>query len=109
MIDVVFLLLVFFMLAARFGSDTGLSLTLAGGNSGAYSGPPRVIDVLPEGQRLNGVALDEDALRATLADLTASPDDLIILRSRDDAVLQRLVDLVATLEAAGYTRFAILE
>ena len=53
MIDVVFLLLVFFMLASRFGSDALVPLSL-GGSGDTYSGPPRLIDVLPEGQRLNG-------------------------------------------------------
>ncbi|MEM1079345.1 MAG: biopolymer transporter ExbD [Pseudomonadota bacterium] len=109
MIDVVFLLLVFFMLAARFGTDMSLSLAMGGGGSGTYSGPPRIIDVLPEGQRLNGVTLEEDALQATLATLTESPEDLIIIRSRDGAVLQRLIDLVTGLEEAGHSNFAVLE
>ena len=39
MIDVVFLLLVFFMLASRFGSDALVPLSL-GGSGDTYSGPP---------------------------------------------------------------------
>ena len=42
MIDVVFLLLVFFMLASRFGVETVISLPLASGG-GSYSGPPRIV------------------------------------------------------------------
>ena len=51
MIDVVFLLLVFFMLASRFGSEEALPLPLAGGG-GTWSGPPRLVEIpadLPPG------------------------------------------------------------
>jgi len=44
MIDVVFLLLVFFMLASRFGVDTVVPFPLAGGG-GSYAGPPRLVDM----------------------------------------------------------------
>ncbi|MGJ8530069.1 ExbD/TolR family protein, partial [Maritalea sp.] len=47
MIDVVFLLLVFFMLASRFGMDMHIPMQISGAGSG-YSGPPRLVDVRPE-------------------------------------------------------------
>lgn len=45
MIDVVFLLLVFFMLASRFGLEAMMPLPLVGAGGGAYSGPPRLVDI----------------------------------------------------------------
>lgn len=108
MIDVVFLLLVFFMLASRFGTDMFLPLKVAGGG-GTYSGPLRLVDVLPEGTRLNGVALDEDDLAARLQPLMGSPEDTIILRPADEAELQRLIDVMDILKAGGMTRFVLLE
>lgn len=108
MIDVVFLLLVFFMLAARFGQPQGLPLTLAGGG-GDYTGPPRLIEVLPEGQRLNGIALTPEALGAELARLTETPGDVIVLRARDGASLQRLVAVMDDLRAAGFSNLALVE
>lgn len=108
MIDVVFLLLVFFMLASRFGSDALVPLNLAG-QGAAYSGPPRLIDVLPEGQRLNGVAQDLDEMVAALDDLTVSRADTIILRARNGAALQRMVTVITALRAAGFTAVAVVD
>ena len=107
MIDVVFLLLVFFMLASRFGQEAQVPLVL-GGSGQAYSGPPRLIDVLPEGQRLNGVDRSMDDLLADLAELTARPTDTIILRARDGAELQHLVAVITVLRDAGYSAVAVL-
>ncbi len=43
MIDVVFLLLVFFMLAARFGHDVEIDLPLSAASTTPYQGPPRLV------------------------------------------------------------------
>ena len=110
MIDVVFLLLVFFMLASRFGMDMHLPLSLPSGASGtAYSGPPRLVDVRPEGAALNGVALSPDALVAQLGDLMETPADTIILRGRDGAELQRMVEVMDMLGRAGFSALVLVE
>lgn len=106
MIDVVFLLLVFFMLASRFGADTVLSLPLASSGA-AYSGPPRLVDVTPNEIRLNGVASQN--ITADISPLMQSPEDAIILRARDAAKLQRVIDVSQQLTAAGYTSIVFLE
>ena len=108
MIDVVFLLLVFFMLAARFGVEQAIPLDVGRG-AGAWEGPPRLVDILPEGQRLNGVAVSPEALVAGLAPLVSAPGDPVILRAQDGAALQRLVDVMETLAAAGYTGLVLME
>lgn len=107
MIDVVFLLLVFFMLAARFGTTEAIPLTLAGGGSTDYSGPPRLVTVLPEGVQLNGVA--SDTLTEDLAPLMTAPEDVIILRAGNGASVQRLLDEMTRLRAAGLTNLVVLE
>lgn len=107
MIDVVFLLLVFFMLASRFGVDTALPMPLATG--GDYAGPPRLIEILPHGVQLNGVDVDEAALGARLGALTASREDVIILRGGEGAVLQRIVTVAEALRRAGFTRLVVIE
>lgn len=108
MIDVVFLLLVFFMLASRFGLDAVLPLPLAAGG-GAYTGPPRLIDVGPQDIRLNGVAADEATLVQSLQPLTQSLSDTIILRGRDGANLQRIVQITETLRAGGFTAVVLVK
>ncbi|MEX5726650.1 biopolymer transport protein ExbD [Rhodovulum iodosum] len=108
MIDVVFLLLVFFMLAARFGQDAGIELGLAGGG-GAWSGPPRLVELTPDESRLNGVAVDMPGLVAGLGRLTDSPADPIVIRPAPGTDLQRLADVLAALRAAGFSALALVE
>lgn len=108
MIDVVFLLLVFFMLASRFGIDAIVPMQIGGAGAG-YSGPPRLIEVLPAGQRLNGFDQPMDGLIAALADLTESPADTVILRARDGADLQRVISVITALREAGFATLAVIE
>ena len=108
MIDVVFLLLVFFMLASQFGREAVVPLSVGGGGGG-YSGPPRLVEIAPEGVTLNGVEMREAALVAALSDLTEHPGNTIVLRAGDETRLQRLVDVAERLRAAGFTALAIVE
>lgn len=108
MIDVVFLLLVFFMLASRFGLDQVLPLPLAG-SGGVYDGPPRLIDIAPEGVFVNGRAVDETALAQTVGALMQAPTDMLILRGRDGADLQRVISITDRLRDAGYSALVLVE
>jgi len=108
MIDVVFLLLVFFMLASRFGTDMTLPLTVAGQGTG-YSGPPRLVDISPDALSLNGAPIAPEALAAALAPLTEGPADAIVLRARDEATLQQVIAVMDLLKAAGFTRLVLVE
>lgn len=106
MIDVVFLLLVFFMLASRFGADAMLSLPLAS-NGGGYNGPPRLIDVYPDKVTLNGI--DTADLPQALAPLMQSPTDMLVLRGQDGTSLQRIVTVTEGLRQAGYSSVVLVE
>ena len=108
MIDVVFLLLVFFMLAARFGLPQTVPLTLAGGGAG-YSGPPRLVTVSPGTVTLNGVPVEEPALAQALAPLMAGPGDVVVLKPAEGTEVQRLLDVMARLRGAGLTALALVE
>ena len=108
MIDVVFLLLVFFMLASRFGMDMQVPLTLAGQGTG-YSGPPRLVDIGPQFVSLNGTAMDEASLADALRSLMEGPEDTVILRAQDDATLQRVVAIMELLGAADFTSVVLVE
>lgn len=108
MIDVVFLLLVFFMLASRFGVEQVMPLPLSGGGS-AYSGPPRLVEVAADGLRLNGRPVAAEALSAALAPLMTGLDDTIVLRGSDGATLQDVVTIADALRAAGYTTLVLVE
>ena len=107
MIDVVFLLLVFFMLAARFGLTGAVPLSTSGG--AAYEGPPRLVTVTSEGLALNGLPVDADGLPAALRPIMSAPNDAIVLRADAGVDLQRLVDVMSALRAAGFTRLVLVE
>ncbi|HKL69342.1 biopolymer transporter ExbD [Salibaculum sp.] len=109
MIDVVFLLLIFFMLTAQFTRDHSLSLRSGGGGASAYTGPPRLVRIAPDDLRLNGQTITLDALAGALAELTRAPSDMIVLRPAAAADLQRLVQVMTALEAAGFTRLSLVE
>jgi biopolymer transport protein ExbD len=108
MIDVVFLLLVFFMLASRFGAETGVPLQMAGSGAG-YTGPPRLLDIDARTLRLNGVAVTEAALPAALLPLMASPQDTVILRAADGVAVQRVVAVMTVLRAAGLQHLMLVQ
>lgn len=111
MIDVVFLLLVFFMLAARFGAEGRLAVGVAGpgAETAVWHGPPRLVEVTPDVLALNGVTMTPEALVTALAGLTSGPDDAVVVRARDGARLQRLVTVLELLEAAGHLRLVVVE
>ncbi len=110
MIEVVFLLLVFFMLAARFGMDTTLSLAMVPTGVSTYNGAPRLIEVAPNGALfLNGMALPADTLVTRLEQLLPTPADIVVLRPRMGAQSQDLVDVLLLLRAAQITNVKIVE
>lgn len=100
MIDVIFLLLVFFMLASRFGLEAVLPLPLAASGSAPYEGPPRLVDITPDAVRLNGVIVSD--LIGALKPLMANDTDMIILRGKDGATVQHIVTVSEQLGQAGY-------
>jgi biopolymer transport protein ExbD len=108
MIDVVFLLLVFFMLASRFGAEHVLPLASASGEA-QWEGPPRLIEVYPDALRLNGGVVSQDALIDSLAPLMPGPDSPVVLRARGGADIGRIAAVMGALNAAGYPRLVLVE
>ncbi|OOY11958.1 hypothetical protein BMG00_12860 [Thioclava marina] len=108
MIDVVFLLLVFFMLASRFISESTVPLANAAGQGGQDPAPLRLVDIGREGLELNGSPVSIEGLPAALAAIDSTPDAPVVLRGRE-AALQGLVSVVESLRAAGFTRLVLVE
>lgn len=107
MVDVVFLLLVFFMLAARFGQDFVIPLSTTG--SGAdYAGPPRVISLSDRQIALNGATMPLDVIVARLPSLMRDGSDIIFVQPDQNATLQQLVDVIDTLRAAGLASVSVV-
>lgn len=108
MIDVVFLLLVFFMLVSRFDLEGAVPVAVAGSGAG-YSGPPRLVEIGPDGLSLNGFPVEPGALADALAPLMQDPGDVVVLRGRDGADLQALMAVMDRLGDAGLTRVVLVE
>ena len=108
MIDVVFLLLVFFMLAARFGQDNAVTLT-TGGGGGDWQGAPRLVELRADAILLNGVVTDPARLAEAVRGLLPTPDAPVILRADDKADLSRLTAVLDLLRAGGITNLVLVE
>jgi len=108
MIDVVFLLLVFFMLASRFGIENVLPMPLASGAANDDT-MPKLLDISPDGLRLNGIARSPEQVILELGALTRSRADTIVLRSRDGASVQRIVTVSQMLQQAGFSSLVLAE
>ncbi|MBP9951669.1 MAG: biopolymer transporter ExbD [Cypionkella sp.] len=109
MIDVVFLLLIFFMMISRFGGSHALPLALAGQGGATWPGAPRLVTVEQDGPQLNGSPVALPDLAAALVALMTAPDDPIVLQPGADVPLQSLVDVIQSLRQSGLTRLVLVE
>ena len=111
MIDVVFLLLIFFMLVARFGVDKVIDINLpsALGQSSQYEGAPRLVEIKSGNiVSLNGTQISLDQLSSKLSQLMPSPDALIIIRSSEEANTQDLLDVLLYLKSEKIMNVSVL-
>ena len=105
LIDVVFLLLVFFMLASTFIEPQAIDLVLPG-RAAPQTAPttePLVVDVTPAGQiRLNGLVLSLDQLDSEIAGrLRETTDGGVTVRADAAVAVQLLVSVMDRIRAAG--------
>ena len=107
MIDVVFLLLVFFMLAARFGGMTQVPLSAATSGSAAYEGPPRLLSLSERGIQLNGKNVSLSELSERLPPLMTNQDDVILLNAKAGATTQQLVAVLDALRETGLSNVVL--
>ncbi|TGD63638.1 hypothetical protein EYC08_12845 [Tabrizicola sp. WMC-M-20] len=94
LIDVIFLLLLFFMLSSTFARFGDLPLTTASGGAAASTDAPTFLRLLPDSLTLNTQALDLAALPAAL--LARAPV-LVIVAPTEGVTAQRLVDVLGEL------------
>ncbi|GAA5076392.1 biopolymer transporter ExbD [Roseibacterium beibuensis] len=111
MVDVVFLLLVFFMLASRFGQEAEIALSPPSGSAGSttWDGPPRLIEIGPDTLRLNGNTTALTDLADGISALVSGPEDPIVLMPVEGSDLQRLLDVAAVLRAAGFESLILVD
>ncbi len=108
MIDVVFLLLVFFMLSTKLNKDTAIQIGGAG-HAGIYQGPPRLITIFAEQIKINGTPTTFMKLPSDLELLTRDKTDTIILQPQEGATVQKLADVLSSLNQAGFTNVVVVQ
>jgi biopolymer transport protein ExbD len=102
LIDVVFILLVFFMLASSFLDWRTLELGVAraagtGGMTGAL-----LVELRKESLRLSGRTVSQDELINTLSSrFQRNPDQRVLIKPEAGVALQDAVDLIDHIGAAG--------
>lgn len=114
LIDVVFLLLIFFMVSTSFTLETQLDLTLPAADGSAEASEEAlekefVIAISADGkysingQRLIGTTLEQLRL-ATVGALEAKRPEQIILMADANTPHQRVIDMLDVLQQAGQTQ-----
>ncbi len=110
LIDVVFILLVFFMLASSFLDWRSIALDLPGdGGEPSADTAPLVIRIADDGAlSVDGEALELSELERRLTTLLdEDPMRAVIIRAADQVPLQRIVRVVDRLSAAGGTNMTL--
>lgn len=102
LIDVIFLLLLFFMLTSTFTRMGELELTAAPQGAGqASEHPPAFVQLAPETLRVNAADTSLEELRGVLAEL-AGENGLVLIALAEGVTSQRLVDVLAVLRGAPF-------
>jgi len=108
LIDVVFLLLVFIVLVARFVEREAIQLELPVSGAGeAEAAGPAVVTLAPDGRVFVG---DEPVPPARLATVLAQLSDkhtAVVVVAEADAELQRAIDAISAAKRAGYRSVAV--
>ncbi|EAP77474.1 ExbD/TolR family protein [Roseovarius nubinhibens] len=111
LIDVIFLLLLFFMLSSTFSKFAEVELSAAGSGAGAVQGEtrPMFLRLGAEGLSLNGreVALDalQDLVRGEMPEAGEQP---LLVSLQDGVNAQRLIDLLGVLRGVGNLSVTVL-
>jgi len=110
LIDVVFILLVFFMLATSFVDWRSIALTVppAGLRESSVLGAI-LIEVRPDGLRMAGRPIAMSDLEASIrAGVVEKPDQAVLVAPAEGVSLQRAVLLLDRLSAAGATNLSLI-
>ena len=111
LIDIVFLLLVFFMLASTFIRPESINLAIrAPSGMGEQSQQHILVHIGANGEiRLNGLVLTIQDLKQELLARSSLPQNnrTITVQSQDDVSVQFLVKVMDEINEAGYTDIAI--
>jgi biopolymer transport protein ExbD len=110
LIDVVFILLVFFMLASSFLDWRSIELNTPGASRGVSRLEGAIlIEVRAEGLRLSGESLGHDALIRRMKGLLAQETDRrVLVKPSAGVAMQKTIAVLDSLAAAGVTDLSLI-
>ena len=110
LIDIIFLLLLFFMLSSTFSRFAEVEISAAGsGTPGTGDTKMSFLQLGQDSLRLNGQDVELTALDDTFSGITPGADTLpVIVSLRDDVTAQRLTDLLVALRGIDRLRISVL-
>ena len=103
LVDVIFLLLLFFMLTSTFSKFSEVPLSTAAQGGAANGEAPLFLQLFPDRLTLNGEAGSLAAL-----DLSDRPDSVLLVALQPDVSAQRLTDLLVHLHRFPEMRVTVL-
>ncbi|MEM1101332.1 MAG: biopolymer transporter ExbD [Pseudomonadota bacterium] len=108
LIDVIFLLLLFFMLTSTFSRFGEIPMTLGGGGTQTVAEAPRLfLRVTDDGASLNGRSVDEAALAEAIRAEGDAPQ--VIVSASEDATAQGLATVLHALRGVQGARIVVLQ
>ena len=110
MIDVLFIILIFFMLVSSFNLDRGISIqSFSELGSSINSKTIAVIDIEKDKRLINGLEVKIDNLADELINLGTKKDIQIFLRPSEDLPVQDMIDVFDELSLENFQTIYILE
>ena len=110
LIDVMFLLLIFFMVTSTFKNQPAITLVLPRSATATETvDTPSVVYLTSGGEvYLNDALVDPERLPQLLGQLrAASKEDRMVLRADENASHGRVVELIDTIKQSGFTRVSL--
>ncbi len=110
LIDVMFLLLIFFMVTSTFRNQPAINLVLPRSSTASETvDTPTILFLTDSGQvYLNDTPLAREDLAKALEQLHATTsDDRIVLRADENASHGRVVEMIDTIKQSGFTRVSL--
>ena len=110
LIDVIFLLLLFFMLTSTFSRFGEIPMMLGGaeGSVSAAEAPPVLVRIGSDGPTLNGTEIAVDGLAAAIAAFDAAPPRVIVSTTAH-ATAQGLAETLFALRGIAGAQIVVLE
>ena len=110
MIDVLFIILIFFMLVSSFNLDRGINIqSFSELGSFINSKVIAVIDIGKDKRLINGLEVEIDNLADELINLGTKKDIQIFLRPSEDLPVQDMIDVFDELSLKNFQNVYILE